>query len=401
MSKLRADAMVQRVPNIKVLMRSKNAIEVQTAGGCLSCGRAALLILDAFAEPTSLSAGLDRLSSNVSGQQEWIDLTTEVFRLHRAGVLLEVTSENGYEQRTSHGYASALIHTQMLNDRQRTAVFVRAIQEVVRPGDVVIDIGTGTGVLALAAARAGAKHVYAIEATEIGAVAAKMFSANALSNRITLVQGWSTQVSLPEPADVLVSELIGNEPLAESVLEIMRDAHQRLLKPEARLVPDEMRIFGLPISVPDVDDRTFTLDAARKWHDWYGFDFGPLHEMLGHTAEMSLIRPQKAKDWTVLGDPVLFAEIDLKKPIQPTLETAVMGVAKSAGLLNGVIVYFELGLGSFSLSTRPDRADDSNHWSCALWTFGIPLRVQAGDRYCVTYKYRVPGSRDGVHIQLV
>ena len=105
------------------------------------------------------------------------------------------------------------MHIAMLNDRRRTASFLAAIRRVVRPGDVVVDVGTGTGVLAIAAAQAGAARVYAVEATGIGKLAEANFRANGLQDRITLVPGWSMQVTLPERADVLVSEVIGKTPL--------------------------------------------------------------------------------------------------------------------------------------------------------------------------------------------
>lgn len=135
------------------------------------------------------------------------------------------------------------LHLDMLNDRTRTLSFIEAIRETVRPGDVVLDVGTGTGILAAAAARAGARHVYAIEAGQIHRVARELFASNNLSDRITLVKGWSTQVELPERADVLISEVIGHEPLAEDVLETTWDAVARLVKPDARLVPRRLRIF--------------------------------------------------------------------------------------------------------------------------------------------------------------
>jgi predicted RNA methylase len=110
--------------------------------------------------------------------------------------------------------ASLPLHLALLNDRRRTTSFLDTIATVVRPGDVVVDVGTGTGVLALAAARAGARHVYAIEMGGIADCAEGLFEASDASDRITLVRGRSLDVRLPERADVLVCELIGHAPLA-------------------------------------------------------------------------------------------------------------------------------------------------------------------------------------------
>ena len=71
----------------------------------------------------------------------------------------------------------------MLHDDRRTGDYLAALAEAVRPGDVVLDIGTGSGVLAIAAARAGARRVYAVEASDIAEVAERVFAANGVEDR--------------------------------------------------------------------------------------------------------------------------------------------------------------------------------------------------------------------------
>jgi len=95
-----------------------------------------------------------------------------------------------------------LFHASMLNDRRRTAGYLASIRDIVKPGDVVVDIGTGTGILAIAAVRAGARHVYAIEEARIARVARTLFEANGMTDHITLIRGRSTEVKLPQRADV-------------------------------------------------------------------------------------------------------------------------------------------------------------------------------------------------------
>lgn len=206
-----------------------------------------------------------------------MDLSDTIRNLFRAGVL-ETADQASKKPSVRTGFDAPIEHVTMLNDRARTGTYLRAIQEVVQPGDVVVELGTGTGVLAVAAAKAGARHVYAIEAGAIGTIAEAVFEANGLSDRITLVPGASTQVTLPERANVLISEIIGNEPLHERVLQSTRDAIKRLLEPDSKFVPRMLRIYAVPVDIPEsvIARYRFMESTQAAWNDWYGVDFTPL-----------------------------------------------------------------------------------------------------------------------------
>src|SRR5471032_1272785 len=91
-------------------------------------------------------------------------------------------------------------HRQYVSDRARVDAFARAIASVVRPGDVVVDLGCGTGILGLLACRAGAARVYAIDSGSMLDVARRLARANGFADRIVHVPGHSTRVTLPERA---------------------------------------------------------------------------------------------------------------------------------------------------------------------------------------------------------
>ncbi len=223
--------------------------------------------------------------------QDWAALTSTIVELYRAGVLQDETQSR---PEVIHGFGNLSVHIRMPNDGTRISSFVAGIDEVVTAGDVVVDIGTGTGVLAIAAARAGAKHLYAIEASDIGRSAEAIFEANGVADRITLVRGWSTRTTLPDRADVLVSEIIGNDPLAEGVVQAIMDARKRLLKPEARLVPGKVRVLALPVTIPgdELMKRKVTVETLRNWYSWYGIDFGPLLQAKRDLLPEFYIKPQ-------------------------------------------------------------------------------------------------------------
>ena len=89
---------------------------------------------------------------------------------------------------------------------------------------MVVDIGTGTVVLAVAAAKAGARKVYAIEQRRLALTAKEIFKANGVEHIVELIQGWSTDISLPEKAHVIITETIGNRIFDENILRIVEDA---------------------------------------------------------------------------------------------------------------------------------------------------------------------------------
>jgi protein arginine N-methyltransferase 1 len=164
-------------------------------------------------------------------------------------------------------------HRQFLSDTTRLAVFERAIAATVRSGDVVIDVGAGTAILALLACRAGAARVYAIEHGGMIEIARAFARANGVADRITFVSGHSSEVRLPEQADVLVGDLIGRMGFEAGVFEAYADV-RRWLKPEARVVPESIVISAAPVELPAAHAAVefwrepvagFRVDAALEW----------------------------------------------------------------------------------------------------------------------------------------
>jgi protein arginine N-methyltransferase 1 len=380
---LKANSILQRTPNVKLQLNASNQIDIQTDGRTVSCAQHGLAVLDAFSQPTPLRVAINRLKAR--GEQHWIDLTEVILQLYEAGVLQnpEVRNHGNFLKPT--GFGGTRIHVAMLNDRARTASFLAAIREVVRPGDIVLDIGTGTGVLAVAAARAGAAHVYAVEAGAMADVASALFAREGLTDRITLLREWSTEIKLPEPADVLVREIIGNDPLDERILEMTRDARKRLLKPDARLIPHTLTIYGLPLSLPqsELNKSVPTEETLQRWKSWYDIDFTPLAEATDRSSfSKFVVNSHSTVEWPVFSDPVVLAETKFALTEPLVIDRKVEVTATAAGQLNGFMVYFEAGLGpTAALSTSPSQASEENSWRHPVWHFGEGLTLQTGDRF--------------------
>ena len=125
----------------------------------------------------------------------------------------------------------------MLADEVRTSSFMQAILATVNAGDVVVDIGSGTGVLSLFAVRAGASRVYAIEREPVIDIAREIATHNEMLDSIVFIEGSSRDVEIPERADVLITETIGNIGFDEGIISWVADAKKRFLKPDAAILP--------------------------------------------------------------------------------------------------------------------------------------------------------------------
>jgi type II protein arginine methyltransferase len=166
-------------------------------------------------------------------------------------------------------------HILMVNDLRRGEKYYEAMKATIRPGDVVLEIGTGAGLLSCMAARLGAKHVYAVEQSPVlHRVARQVFDANGLSDQVTLVNAHSRDLpklgAIPEPIDVLVTETIGKHGLDEGILLALEDA-KPLLSPTARIIPESVKFKHCLVNMSGMREQ------AELLHPVFGFDLSALN----------------------------------------------------------------------------------------------------------------------------
>ena len=151
-----------------------------------------------------------------------------------------------YDHMNETNFAGLAEHEEMLSDTVRVDAYHRGIHRNVQPGDVVLDLGTGTGLLAFMASRAGAKKVYAVEHSDFIQVAQEIAQHNGFTN-IEFVRANSREFTPPEPIDVIVHEQMGDELFNENMLQNVLDLRDRVLRPGGRILPATFRLFAEPV----------------------------------------------------------------------------------------------------------------------------------------------------------
>jgi Ribosomal protein L11 methyltransferase (PrmA) len=366
---------------------------VRVRGGPrVTCRAEVFEIIAIFREPRRLQDGFEILASRASGPTALVEAMTTVELLHREGVLIE-PADRGIAPRQLSGFSAAADHISMLDDRTRTGAFLRAIHALVKPGDVVIDLGSGTGVLAVAAARAGAARVYAIEAGAMAECAATLFAHSGAGDRITLVRRWSTTVTVDERADVLITETLGHDPWGEGILSLVSDARRRLLAPAARIIPSHIRWLALPVSIPAERQEAlrFSHAAANRWSEWYGIDFRPL-VATGHAhTSAAFVGQTVVTDWPRLSSPIVMAEIDLAAGDSVAGSCQGSAAATANGTIDGMVLCWEATLSpGNTLSTVPGVANLDSSWRVQLLLLPEPVAVTRGDVVAVSIERQRP-----------
>lgn len=258
-------------------------------------------------------------------------------------------------------------HLSMLLDTQRLDAFRRAIDATVSPGDVVVDVGCGTGILSFMACEAGAGRVYAIEGGPILEVARELAVANGFDDRIEFIEGWSIDVDLPEPADVLITETIGSAGLDEGIVAWAADARERLLKRGASVIPSRQRLWVAPVQM--VDDHALITD----WLDTaLPYDLGPAHRRAARSLWFTRVEPDH-----LLGQPELALDVDLTTAGADTMAASGTLRIDHEGTLHGLACWFDALLApGVTVDNSPPRTETS--WGHGFMPLGDPLTVPRG-----------------------
>jgi hypothetical protein len=236
-------------------------------------------------------------------------------------------------------HEAPLWHFPMIHDDLRNQAYARALEHWVKPGMTVFEIGTGTGILAMLAVRAGAAHVYTCERRiEVAEAAREIIARNGLAERITVIAKDAYSVRLgedmPQRAEVFVAEIVDNTLLGEHVLPLTRLARQEFLKPDAILLPRVVSAMGYLVSGKG-HHQSYRMTSAM------GFDLTPFNRF----SPLRIPAEPGGGEVEPLSDAMELVGFDLTQEAPKEATRRVLMTAARDGVAEGVMSWLRLDFG--------------------------------------------------------
>lgn len=280
-------------------------------------------------------------------------------------------------------------HRTLIADKVRNDAFYKALQAVIVPGKTVVaDIGAGTGLLGLFAAKLGAKEVFLFETAEVAGVAAKVLKANRAKN-CHLIPCHSTEFSDDLSVDVVVSETLGNYALEENIIDTLNDARRRFLKKGGIVIPSRLTQYVAPVVSARIHDELINWDKIG-----HGLDFSVPRAMSLNNVYVRTLRPAEmlgggasAQIWDV---------IDLNKDNRANRKGEVRWTLEAATTIFGFAYWWSADLASgVAVSTAPNAP--RTHWEQLYFPLLDPISAKTGDSVALSLRSR-SSEQAGTHL---
>lgn len=270
-------------------------------------------------------------------------------------------------------------HEQMVADALRVQTYRQGLARALRPGDVVLDLGTGTGILAFLAARHGAARVYAIDHSPFIAIAERIARENGIGN-VTFARANSRAYTPPEPVDVLLHEQIGDDLFDENMVENLLELKKRVLRKGGRILPGRFELYLEPVSLKPGYHVPFLWEQRID-----GIDFSFLKRAPALAPYTRADHDSRYLRWGALEhflcEPAPLLAFDLNAIETPEALPRELSLTRTVvrdGPLHGLCLYFRVVFDEHTaFDTSPARAP--THWGNRL--FRLERReCRAGER---------------------
>ena len=255
----------------------------------------------------------------------------------------------------------------MIADNVRMNAHTEALRRAVKPGDIVLDIGTGTGIFALLACQFGARRVYALEPNENIEVAKRLARENGFAERIEFIRDISTNVSFPEQADVIISDLRGLLPFHEKHIPALVDARKRLLKPGGVLIPKRDILRVCVVEAPELYKKYTSPWESNLYH---------LNQDYARELSLNLWSYGRVKAGQMLTAPQTWHVLDYHNVETPDVRGKVTQQFVRNGVAYGLMVWFDAELiDGVGFSNAPDCQEHPEVYGTGFFPFTQPVDV--------------------------
>jgi type I protein arginine methyltransferase len=271
---------------------------------------------------------------------------------------------------------------QMIKDADRMAAYLAALKQVIRPNSVVLDIGTGTGIFAMLACQLGARQVYAIEPSDAIQVAREIANENGYGDEICFIQDLSTHVTLPEPVDVMLSDLRGVLPLFQEHIPAIADARSRFLAPDGIQIPQRDRLWVSVVAAPKLYQ-----EIISPWDEHpYGFTMQAAQKRLMQTWGKALITPEQ-----LVVDPQCWSILDYTSVVEPNVHGQLSWIVAHPQQAHGLCLWFDTELyQDIGFSNAPGQPELIYGQAFLPWL--TPIHLDVGDQITVNLQAKLMGD---------
>jgi SAM-dependent methyltransferase len=259
---------------------------------------------------------------------------------------------------------------QMIADAPRMDAYAEALRQTVKPESIVMDLGCGPGVFALLACKLGARRVYAVEPSNVIALAREAAVANGFADRIQFFEKLSTEITLDEPASIIVSDLRGVLPWFQQHIPSIIDARKRLLAPDGTLIPRRDVLWA---AVVEAEDQYKEL--IGPWvSNGFELDLSAGQRLITNNWRKTRIRSEQ-----FLVEPICWTKIDYNEVESPDVQAEISFRAARKGRAHGVAVWFDADLiDGIGFSNHPSAPELI--YGTGFFPFSQPVEVMENDR---------------------
>lgn len=262
---------------------------------------------------------------------------------------------------------------EMIANAPRIEPYVEALRKTVTPNSVVLDLGCGQGLFALLACRFGARRVYAIETDNVINIGREAAVANGFADRLEFFQSFSTDVTLPEPATIIISDLRGVLPWFQQHIPSIIDARTRLLAPDGVLIPRCDTLWAALVEAPEHYE-----EIVGPWRNRL-FD---VDLSAGLAKITNCWRKTRIKPGELLTEPVCWTTLDYHTIDNADMRAEISARAGRSGVAHGIALWFETELADgIGFSNRPGQPETV--YGNGFFPFSRPVAVREGERVAV------------------